>query len=320
MSQGLIELINNDASEAQTFQLKGIEGQKQFQLAPSDNYADALSKADNGLTWIQRKDGETSAVPSQLPDRFTQNETIPVLVKCNDNTFGIQSINLIGLEHISKTTSINYTGALGLLGNTAVDVGDHTFTEFEINKNIQESYNMVFVVQGLNNQLRLLKDDLLFYGQLQFSDYGENILTIDSVLTERVKAKVGSLYPDRTIPQVNFDTDFLQLMSTYGTARLIFADSRIRINNSLNGFVAYENSYLGGKTIEITGDPIWDLYDPLFGGREFILEVDELIGLPDINNKPIISENFLTLKNDHLKFRTALNLIYEKEIGKLLNS
>ncbi|KKP22537.1 MAG: KID repeat protein [candidate division TM6 bacterium GW2011_GWF2_28_16] len=320
MTQGLIELINNDAGDAQTFKLVGIEGQKQFQIAPSNAYCNALSRADNGLTWAQRVAGYTSYTPSQLPTRFTNNGTMPILIKCNDNTFGIQNINLSGFEHITKTTSIDYTGALGLLGTAAVDIGDETFTEFEKNKNIQEKYDMVFVVQNINNQLRLLKDDLLFTGQLQFADYGENVLDIDTVLTERIKAKAGSTDPERTIPQVNFATDFLQLTSLYGMARLIFDDSRIRINNQDNAFIAYENSYLGGNTIEITGDPIWDLYDPAFGGKEFVLDVDELIGLDDIDNKPIVSDFYSVFRNKTKKLKTSLDLDYENEIKNIINN
>ncbi|KKP22536.1 MAG: hypothetical protein SZ59_C0005G0001, partial [candidate division TM6 bacterium GW2011_GWF2_28_16] len=316
MTQGLIELVNDDNAQAQTFKLVGIEGQKQFQISPSNAYCNALSRADNGLTWAQRVAGYTSYTPSQLPTRFTNNGTTPILIKCNDNTFGIQNINLSGFEHISKTTSINYTGAIGLLGTAAVDIGDQTFSEFEKNKNVQEKYDMVFVVQNINNQLRLLKDDLLFTGQLQFADFGENVLDIDTVLTERIKPKVGSTDPDRTIPQVNFATDFLQLTSLYGMARLIFDDSRIRINNQFNAFIAYENSYLGGNTIEVTGDPIWDLYDPAFGGKEFVLDVDELIGLDDIDNKPIVSDFYSIFKNNKKKLRTALDLIYEQELKK----
>ncbi len=317
MSQGLIEIINNDNSQAQTFQLKGIEGQKQFQITPSDNYSNALSKADNGLSWNQRKGGYTSAVPFQLPERFHRNDTIPVLVKCNDNTFGIQSINLSGFEHISKTETTNYTGAIGLLGNSYVDIGDCTFTEFEKNRNLQEHYDMVFVIQSLDNKLRLLKDDLLFSGQIQFADYGENVLTIDSILTERIRAKAGSLDLTRSIPQINFATDFINLTSKYGTARLIFANNRIRINNRTNAFVVDKNSYLAGNTIEVTGDPIWDNYNPASGEKEFILDVNELIGLDDIDNQPIITNSYLLFRNKNLKkkkARTALDLIYEQEL------
>ncbi len=312
ISQSLIELMNNDASEAQTFELKGIEGQKQFQLAPSDDYFNALSRADNGLTLAQRKNGNAGTA-SQLPERFTQNGSAPVLVKCNDNTFGIQNINLVGLEHISKSTSIDYTGALGLLGNAAVNAGNNAYLDFVNNTGIQESYNMVFVVQGLDNELRLLKDNLLFNGELQFADYGESVLKINSVLTERIDTSIS-----RTIPQVQFDTDFIQITSIYGMARLIFDDNRIRISNSLNAIVAYENSYLGGKTIEVTGDPIWDLYDPTLGGKEFVLEVNELLGLEDIDYQPLISENYLALRNNKQKMRTAIDLAYEKEIEYLI--
>ncbi|MCK4500636.1 hypothetical protein KAU11_09060 [Candidatus Babeliales bacterium] len=319
-SQGLIEILNNDQGESQLFHIKGIEGQKQFKIEPSDEYSNALSFADNNLTWVQRQFGMTSGIPSRLPDRFTQNGTVPVLIKCNNNTFGIQNINLGGFEHIIKSTIGNYTGALGLLGEADVDIGDDTFTDFEQNKNIQEKYDMVFVTQNLNNSLRILKDDLKLTGQLQFADFGENVLHIDSVLTERIKPKVGAPDPRRNIPQINFATNFVQLTSAYGMGRLIFDDNRIRINNDENGFIAYQNSFLGGHTIEVTGDPIWDLYDPSSGGKEFVLDIDELIGLDDINNQPIISEFYSSLKNaDTKRAKTAIDLIYEKELAKLIN-
>ena len=321
-SQGLIEILNNDQEEAQLFQLKGIEGQKQFKIYPNDEYANALSIADNNLTWLQRQFGTTSGITSRFPDRFTQNGTVPVLIKCNNNTFGIQNINLSGFEHITKSTSGNYTGALALLGEAAVDIGDNTFTDFEKNKNILEKYDMVFVTQNLNNSLRILKDDLKFTGQLQFADFGENVLHIDSLLTERIKPKIGSIDPNRKIPQINFATNFVQLTSAFGMGRLVFDDNRIRINNDENGFVAYENSFLGAHTIEITGDPIWDLYDPDYRGKEFVLEVNELIGLDDINNQPIISEFYSSIKlwnTSKKRIKTAIDLIYEKELAKLIN-
>ena len=319
-SQGLIEILNNDQDEAQLFHIKGIEGQKQFKIDPSDKYSNALSFADNNLTWNQRQFGMTSGITSRLPDRFTQNGTVPVLVKCNNNTFGIQNIHINGFKHITKSTSGNYTGALGLLGEADVDIGDDTFTDFEQNKNIQEKYDMVFVTQNLNNSLRILKDDLKFTGQLQFADFGENVLHIDSMLTERIKPKTGAIDPTRRIPQINFATNFVQLTSAFGMGRLIFDNNRIRINNDENGFVAYENSFLGGHTIEITGNPIWDLYDPNSESKEFVLKVDELIGLDDINNQPIISEFYSSLKLWNIKYKrvkTAIDLIYEKELAKL---
>ncbi len=96
--------------------------------------------------------------------------------------------------------------------------------------------------------------------------------------------------------------------------RLIFDDNRIRINNDENGFAAYQNSFLGGHTIEITGDPIWDLYDPSSGGKEFVVKVDELIGLDDINNQPIISEFYSSFKNARTKkAKTAIDLINNED-------
>ena len=75
--------------------------------------------------------------------------------------------------------------------------------------------------------------------------------------------------------------------------------------------------------MEVTGDPIWDLYDPSSDGKEFVLEVSELIGLDDINNKPIISEFYSSVKfknPNRKKLKTAIDLIYEKELKKIQNS
>jgi hypothetical protein len=321
LSQGLIEIINNDQNEAQVFQVKGIEGQKEFKINPNNNYSNALSLADNGLTYQERIDGILSEVPSQLPNRFTQENKKPVLIKCNDNTLGLQTINFFGLENITQAESINYIGALGLLGQADVNIGYKEFTEYESEANIKEIYNTVFVIQNIKNNLRLLKDDIKFTGALNFADFGESELHIDFALTQRIIPKTGALDQTRTIPQVNFNTNFIQLTSSNGFARLIFDDNRIRINNSTNAFLAYENSYLEGNSIEVTGDPIWDLYDPSTQAKEFILNVYELIGLDDINNKPIISNNFLTqnIKLLNNKKLTAIDLIYEKEISKILN-
>jgi WD40 repeat protein len=318
LSQGLIEIINNDQNEAQVFEIKGIEGQKQFKISPNNDYSKALSLADNGLTYQERLDGILSEIPSQLPSRFTQDNKKPVLIKCNDNTFGLQAINFFGLENITQTESINYIGALGLLGQADVNIGYKEFTEYESEANIKEIYNTVFVIQNIKNNLRLLKDDIKFTGALNFADFGESELHIDFALTQPIVPKLGD-DQTRTIPQVNFNTDFVQLTSSNGFARLIFDDNRIRINNLTNALLAYENSYLEGNSIEVTGDPIWDLYDPSTQAKEFILNVYELIGLDDIDNKPIISNNFLTrnIQNLNNKKLTAIDLIYKKELKKL---
>ncbi len=311
LSQGLIEIINNDNNQAQTFYLKGIEGQKEFKLAPSDNYADALSKADNGLSWLQRKGGKVSKLIPNYTDMFTQNASIPVLLKCNDNTFAMQNIILSGFEHITKTNSTNYLGAIALIGETNISIGDDTFTEFEKNKNIQETYDMNFIVQDINNKLILIKDDLKFTGRLNFSDFGENELYIQTALTEKITPKLGSNDFSRTIPQINFGTNFMNLNSIFGTAKLIFKDKEIRINNAINGFIAYENSILSGNTIEITGDPIHNMYNININEKNFMLNIDKLIGLNDINNKPIITENYLY----EIKQIYALDLIYDQELS-----
>ncbi|MCG2756106.1 hypothetical protein L6269_01255 [Candidatus Dependentiae bacterium] len=320
MSQGFIEITNNDNNQAQNFYIKGIEGQKRFELSPSDNYSDALSKADNGLTWLQRKDGQTSLVPSQLPDRFTQNATIPVLIKCNDNTLSMQSIILSGFEHITKTDSLNYLGSIGLLGETDINIGDKTFTEFEINQDEQETYNMNFVVQDINNNLNLIKDDVKFTGKLRFADLGDNELFISTELTEPITPKAGSLDPNRTVPQIKFGTNFMLLNSNFGSAKLIFKDNVLRINNSIDGFVAYENSNIAGNTLEITGDPIHNMYNTNINEKNFTLNIDKLIGLNDINNKPIVTENYLYFYNKNLEQKNAIDLIYNKEINNILNS
>ncbi|MBU4387028.1 hypothetical protein KJ644_00995, partial [Candidatus Dependentiae bacterium] len=320
MSQGLIEITNNTNNETQIFSLKGIEGQKQFRIAPTEQYSDALSKADNGLSWLQRKSGIVSKLASIYSDRFTQNGTVPVLLKCNDNTLGLQSINLSGFEHVSKSDSANYQGTISLFGNSDIDIGDESFTEFEKNKNIQESYNMIFVIQNIGNNLRLLKDDIKFTGKLQFADFGENELCIDSAISEPITPKLGSNDPLRLISQVNFGTDFVQLKSTYGLAKLIFNDKAIRINNDNNGFNIYENSYIYGKTIEVSGSPISNAYNPTSLGNQPILDIEKLIGMDDINNKPIKSNYFLYFDDKNLELKTAVNLTYEKELNNILNN
>ena len=320
MSQGFIEIINNDNNESQIFSLKGIEGQKEFKLEPTDNYCNALSKADNGLTWIQRKNGQTSLIPSQLPDRFTQNATIPVLIKCNDNTFGIQSLILSGFEHLTKTDSINYLGSVGLLSEANINIGDKTFTEFENNQDLQETYNMNFVIQDFNNKINLIKDDIKFTGKLKFGYLGNNELYINTSLTEPIVPKAGSSDMTRCVPQINFGTDFMLLKSEFGTAKLIFTDNVIRINNSTDGFVAYENSNLIGNTIEITGDPIHNMYNTNLGEKEFLLNVNKLIGLDDIDNKPIELNSYMNFENKNFKSKSAIDLIYDKEIDNILNS
>ncbi|KKP24881.1 MAG: hypothetical protein SZ59_C0001G0199 [candidate division TM6 bacterium GW2011_GWF2_28_16] len=290
-SQGRIILTNIDPDTANVFYVRGLAGKKSFIVAPN----------------------------MTMYDDFGAIVTDKNLVNTGQNTAAFQEIELKGLDYIKTEVGVTYIGAIGLVGGAVVNIGniDATYTATEL-----EPCDKVFVIEGLENKFALLKDNIYFNGSLSFADFGDSAIHFDFILRERLSnAVVGGL------PKVNFATDFVQLYSAYGHARMYFDDGQVLLNNDINAFLVYENSFLDLNRLIVSGDPIWDLYDPLFGGTPFVIEGDSLES-QDIPT-PVVTE-FSTLYLDRLKTKalnlrpvrpkTGLGLVYEKQVEKYLEN
>ena len=327
-SQGLIQLQNHSVTgNPQTFRIRGVDGTKKFIINPSSGYRAAIECftgiANNGAL---RRNVDRVKLISGL----YQYE--PVLLKLEQNTLGVQAIQLSGIQHIAHSVGAIYAGAIGLIGEAAVDVGDTNYYLTAAQKEIRkEECDNIFQAQGLDNKLRLLKDDLKLTGQLLFGSTGENVVSVDTLLTERIQGTVTE--PVRP-PILNLGTNFLDLTSRdrlnphrSGFARLIFEDPVIRINNDTNAFWVYENSYLGGQRVEVTGDAIHNGYDPASDSRPFILDVLQLVRYPENSSEPALISEFESIlgfrsfedeifRTPHAKYLTALDLEAQLEQEK----
>ncbi len=289
-SQGLINIIRESDGDPNVFYVKGVDGKNKMRFNPIPNYAQAISNATNDGTLIGR-------MSSGLH---------PVLLKLNDNTIGVQFIDLWGIKHISRTIT-DYIGSIGLVGGSTASfdgVGP---------------YDMNFVVEDLNNEFRLLKDSIKFTGQILFADEGENELRVDVVLNEIINNPADD--PNRKIPRIRFGTGCVNLSSMNGRGLLLFTDANIRIVNDANAFVAEENSFLGGRGIEVYGDHIWNFYDASTNKGQFVTEIENLTAPdPALNNIPIISDSVVLspifrsgVFRSIPRYQTALHLLYHKK-------
>ncbi len=290
-SQGRMVLTNASPDVANVFYMRGLAGNKSFIVSPNMTmYAD-----------------------------FGAVETDRNLFNTGENTAAFQEIELKGLDYIKLEEGINFVGAIGLVGGAVVNVGDinASYLPGEL-----EPCDKVFVIEGLENKFALLKDNIYFNGSMSFADLNDSAIHFDFILRERLTNQVVG-----GIPRVNFATDFVQLFSTNGHARMYFDDSLVHLINDMNAFLVYENSFLDVNRLIVSGDPIWDLYDPLFGGTPFIIEGDSLeaqgIATPVVTEYSTMYKTRQLLKP--LKMRperpkTALSLIYEKELKKYFDN
>ena len=280
-SHGRIIQISDSPNEANVFYVRGLAGNKNFEIAPDMNIY-----ADFGAVVVDRN-----------------------LINTDINTIAFQEIELRGFEHLKTVEGINFVGAIGLVGGSIVNVGDVNLT---VPPGQTEPINKVFVIQGLENKFALLKNNLKFNGTLSFADFGDNAIHFDFILRERIGNKVVG-----GIPIVYFATDFLQLTSSFGHARIYFDDDEVSLNNEENAFLVFENSFLDINSLLVFNDPIWDLYDPASGGTPFVIE-GRSIESQDIPSPVVTDFGVLSLpfKNMPTKNRrnTALHLVFDKEL------
>ncbi|MFH1644115.1 MAG: hypothetical protein ABIA74_02975 [bacterium] len=177
-------------------------------------------------------------------------------------TLALQNIELTGLEYFAYQTSGNVIGALGLVGNTAV--------------NIEKSTGMSFYIESLDNTFRLLENNVWFNGFLNYAETGDNVLHFDFVLRSPIETSDAKAQLEKgKVPVINFATNFIYLTSTNGIARIIFDDVIVKVNNQADAFIVIENSYLGANKLQVSGDPIWDASSSTAKNR-FAVEAIEL--------------------------------------------
>lgn len=277
-SQGRIILTNASPDIANVFYVRGLAGNKNLGLAP-----DSTIYADFGAVETDRN-----------------------LIDTGVNTIALQEIEFRGLEYLKTGVGINFIGAIGLVGGAIVNIGDPDLTLLPDEK---EPCDKVFVIEGLENKFALLKNNLYFTGALNFADYYDNAIHFDFVLRERLGNKVVG-----GTPTLNFATDFVQLTSSYGHARLYFDDDQVLLHNDENAFIVFENSFLDVERLLVENDPIWDFYDPSSGGTPFVIEGKSLEG-QGIPNPVVSSFPILALRESRQlrSYKTALSLVYEKE-------
>ncbi len=284
-SHGKIILVSDSPSESNVFYMRGLAGNKTFEIAPDMNIY-----SDFGAITVDKN-----------------------LVNTGINTIAFQEIELRGLKYLETVEGVNFVGAIGLVGGSIVNVGDISLT---IAEGQTEPIDKVFVIQGLENKFALLKNNLKFNGPLSFADFGDNAIHFDFILRERIGNKVVG-----GIPIVHFATDFLQLFSSYGHARLYFDDDEVRLNNEENAFLVFENAFLDINNLLVYNDPIWDLYDPLAGGTPFVIEGKSLesqdLPAPMVTDFGVLSwkTKYKSIKN---RRNTALHLIYDQELDDFL--
>ena len=195
--------------------------------------------------------------------KFSPSDSVNLaMINLGLGTLALQNIELTGLEYISYSTLGGITGALGLVGNTSV--------------NVEKSTSMVFYIESLSNVFRLLENNLTFNGLLNYSETGDNALHFDFVLRSPVESTdAKAQLQSGKVPVVNFATNFIYLTSLNGIARIIFDDAIVKVNNSSDAFIVLENSYLAANKLQVSGDPIWDASDNSAKNR-FAVEATEL--------------------------------------------
>jgi hypothetical protein len=152
-------------------------------------------------------------------------------------TLILENIYLKGLEHIEYQRDIIdgklIVGTISLSGNTLVD--------------IDKDLDMYFLIEKLNNYIRLKKTDLHLSGGLNFQDTGENQLVLsflDSIVSSGT-------------PRVFFADNYFYLASQDGRAYVSFNNYNMEVfNEGSNSFVMDIGGFLSGKNLIVNNFPV----------------------------------------------------------------
>ena len=165
------------------------------------------------------------------------NNTPGPLFDLGTATLVLENISLVGVENITYgVTFIDnelITGAISLAGNTFVDV--------------DADLDMRFVIEKLNNYIRLRRSGLRLSGGISYSPVGENEL-IMTFLDPTI---------DTPSPNVIFSDNYFYLASELGRAHLhIDAYGAIIFNEGSNSFLLDIGGILDGNNLVINNFPI----------------------------------------------------------------
>lgn len=219
----------------------------------------------------------------------------PKFFNAGANTLVLQNIELNGLENIAfESKFINgelVKGAVALTGGARI--------------NINRTTDAVFIVEGIDNVIRILKNDISLDGSLIFGDEIVNELHIDFVLT-------SGLFTEN---QVRFGDNFAYIYSEKGKAGLIFDDYLVNvINKGSNSFVMDKGSYLDGNDLFIGTFPIKQLSADIGLSRGLLLSSDQSNAIDptfirSINTQFLLNQRPTTAY--HLKQRSKKTAIEE---------
>ena len=209
------------------------------------------------------------------------------------NTFAFKNIELSGIENITYASNGSFIGALGPSGESIVDVLGDTPSLI---------CDKAFVASGINNSIFLKSNGIYFTGTTLFADNMESDLHLKFTFTGNNNVQ---------IPTVHFGTGFVRLTSVGGLAELIFDDSLLNLINDANAFFVFGNSYFSTKNLLLSGDPIWNLYDPLTNEAPFVLVADS-IDSTDLS-KVIVSASAPSREILTDRPRTALHALFENK-------
>jgi hypothetical protein len=208
----------------------------------------------------------------------------PPVMDIGSNTMVLQDIELSGLSNIKFSSNLVdnqvITGAILLNGGTRI--------------NIDRDTNFNFIVQGNDNVIRILKNNVKLTGSLTFGDAVDNDLSIDFILTEGLA----------TENQIYFGDNFAYLFSSKGKASLYFKDYSVRvINQGSNSFVMDKGSLLDGNNLFVGTFPIKQLSFEIGLSRSLLLNSDQInaidssfarnfLQVPSATDRPITAYEF----------------------------
>jgi len=177
-------------------------------------------------------------------DRGTRDEPYNRYLNIGDNHIEFQDIDFDGVSDVTHES-----GKIKFAGNCSALIDEDTDANFEI--------------RGITNEFRFIENNLTLKGAVTFGEVSNNLLHINCVISEHLT----------TAPVINLEGDCIVLSSGQGKAGIIFDNEMITVNNEEeDSFILGEHSFLNGKYVEITGEPIKQTSSDVELGSDLVLE------------------------------------------------
>jgi len=231
---GKFEIIETDGSPT-VFTIRGMGGMKRL----------TFIKSCCGSDMVYR------------PKRYRDlEENDQCALDLNYHTMVLQNVELAGIKDIKNSEQVidgsTVIGSISLSGNAIVG--------------IDGTNNLGFVVEGVDNEMRIVKNNVKMGGKLLFGNWSDNILHIN--------AAIPRLLPHP--PTVRFEDEFLFVQSSVGRSGVIFDDNDFTVRNLGEcSFVVGDHSFLGGFGLEILQNPIKQADDDFEQGTTLVLTSDQ---------------------------------------------